>query len=210
MDMSQLPGPTTFQVPDWDLMYRQGTPPWETGRPTKELIRLLSEGLLKPGPVLEIGCGTGSDAICLAKRGFEVTAVDSSPTALERARTRAERHDALLRLVLEDIFEFAPHAGSFDLVYEAGFYHFIRRVDLSRYLDMLWHLTRPGSFYLSLVGSDEEQADGGPPAVSRDEIHYELGRLFEFVQVRPCRFESSCREEGYAGWSCLMRRPAVG
>jgi methyl halide transferase len=200
----------SFQVPDWDRMYREGTPPWETGRPAPELIRLVGTGAFGRGSVLEIGCGTGSNAIYLAKRGFDVTAVDNSPTALERARTRAEQCDALLRLVLDDVFEFFPTAGTFDVVYEAGFYHFIRRTHLSRYMDMLWHLTRPGSLYLSLAGSDEEHIEGGPPSVSRDDIHNELGRLFEVVEVRPFRFESPQRPEGYAGWSCLMRRPAAG
>ena len=59
------------------------------------------------------GCGTGADAVYLVKHGFEVTAVDSSPTAIERARVRAEQEDALPRFVLADIFEFAPTAGQF-------------------------------------------------------------------------------------------------
>jgi methyl halide transferase len=208
--MSQPPAAKIVRPPDWDQMYREGTPPWETGRPAAELIRLVNEGMIHRGSALEIGCGTGCNAIYLAKLGFDITAVDNSPTALERARTRAEQCDALLRLVLDDVYVFSENAGSFDLVYEAGFYHFVRRVNLSRYLDMLWHVTRPGSYYLSLAGSDEEQAEGGPPSVSRDDIHNELGRLFEIVQVRPFRFESPAREEGFAGWSCLMRRPAAG
>jgi hypothetical protein len=91
-----------------------------------------------------------------------------------------------------------------------GFYHFIRQTDLERYLDLLWRTTRPGSFCLALAGSTGEKAEGGPPQVSHDEIRLELGRLFEFVHVRPFRFESPHREQGYRGWSCLMKRPEVG
>lgn len=203
--------PKRAEVADWDSIYRRGAPPWETGRPAGELARVLREreGVIRAGRALELGCGTGADAIYLARRGFEVTAVDSSPTALDRARVRAEQQGALVRFVLADAFEFGRTAGQFDLVYEAGFYHFIRRVDLEQFLDMLWRVTRPDSFYLALIGSTGEVVAGGPPQVSQQQIRDELGRLFEFVHLRPFRFESPNRKEGYLGWSCLMQRPAI-
>jgi methyl halide transferase len=170
---------------------------------------VLDEYRLTPQTVLEIGCGTGADAIVLARRRFEVTAVDCSPIALERARVRAEQQNALARFVLADMFEFARSAGQFDFVYDCGVYHSLRRVHLERYLDMLWRVTQPGSHYLCLAGAPGEMAEDGPPQVTQDEIHGELGRLFEFVHLRPTRLESLSGKEGYAGWSCFMRRPVV-
>jgi SAM-dependent methyltransferase len=202
-------GTETSPITDWDSMYREGTPSWETGRPAAELIRVLNEGRIPRGEALEIGCGTGADAVCLAKHGFDVTAVDSSPMALERARTRARLENASVIFVLDDVFGFIKHAGPFDFVYDAGFYHYQRQVDLDRYLDLLWRATRPGSYYLGLVGSTGEEAEGGPPQVSEDEVRFELGRLFEVVALRHFAFESPFRKEGYLGWSCLMRRPVI-
>ncbi|MFZ1934497.1 MAG: class I SAM-dependent methyltransferase [Thermoguttaceae bacterium] len=208
--MSQ-PKPKYASAADWDTAYRQGTPPWDAGRPHAELARVLDEYRLRPRTVLEVGCGTGADAIVLARRRFEVTAVDYSPIAIERARLRAEQSDALLRLVLDDVFVFARTAGQFDLVYDAGMYHSIRRTNLEEYLDMLWRVTRPGSHYFCLAGAPAEEVDGnGPGQVSEDEIHNELGRLFEFVHLRPTRLESADPKQSYAGWSCLMLRPPVG
>jgi len=201
--------PGCAEALDWDTLYRQSTPPWETGRPAAELVRVVNQRILRPMPTLELGCGTGADAVFLAKRGFEVTAVDFSPTAIERARTRAEQSGAVLRIVLDDVFEFAAHCGPVDLVYDSGFYHSVRRTELDRFLDLLWRLTRPGSLYFTLAGSADETAEGGPPQVSEEEIHLELGRLFDFVHLCPFRFESPLRKEGYLGWSCLMRRPGV-
>jgi len=205
----QAARPASRRLPDWEEMYRRGTPSWDTGRPAAELARVLDEGLLRPGSVLELGCGTGADAILLAHRGFEVTAVDSSPLAIERARVRAEQVGVLPRFVLADVFDFGPKAGRFDLIYECGFYHFIRRVALERYLDLLWRITRPGSHFFALIGAPGETDEAGPPQVSEDEIYQELGRLFELVQLRPCRLESPQREDGYPAWSCLMRRPQL-
>jgi methyl halide transferase len=207
--MSQSTRPKYVTNADWDEAYRQGTPPWDTGIPHAELVRVLDEYRLRPQTVLEIGCGTGADAILLAQRRFEVTAVDCSPIALERARLRAEQQNALLHFVLSDVFEFARSSGQFDFVLDAGLYHAIRQINLERYLDMLWRVTRPGSYFFCLAGAPNEPADEGPPQVTADEIHNELGRLFEFVHLRPTQWENPIRKKSFPAWSCLMRRPLV-
>jgi len=207
--MSQSTEHEQYVAPDWNDIYRMGTPPWDSGQAEPELVNLVDSGTIKPCPVLELGCGTGTDSVYLAKKRFEVTAVESSPIALERARARAEREDALLRLVLGDVFDFAKDSGPFDFIYDRGFYHFIRRTDLDRFMDMLWRITQPGSMYLVLAGNSGEQTEDGPPRVSEDELRNELGRLFDFEHLKPFRFNSPAREEGYLGWSCLMRRPGM-
>ena len=200
---------------DWEDAYREGTPPWDANRPHAELTRVLDEHRLKPQTVLEIGCGSGADAIVLAKRRFEVTAIDCSAIAIERARMRAEQHDALLRFVQTDVFDFVRSSpGQFDLVYDAGLYHALRLVELDRYLDVLWRVTKPGSYFFCLAGAPNagapgEQVEDGPPPVTEDEIHNELGRLFELVHLRPTRLESSRSNVLYPGWSILMRRPPL-
>ena len=208
--MSPSPKLKYLTVADWDAAYREGTPPWDTGKPHAELIRVLDECHLRPQTVLEIGCGTGADAVALAKRRFELTVVDCSPIAIERARLRAEQEDVMLRFVHDDIFNFAKTCGQFDLVYESGVYHALRRNNLDRYLDVLWRVTQPGSYYFCLAGApSSENVEEGPPQVTEDEIRNELGRLFEFVHLRPTRLESSNSTLTFAGWSCLMHRPVV-
>jgi len=207
--MSDEPQPKHVIPEDRDSAYRAGTPPWDAGKPHGELIRVLDEYHLRPQTVLEVGCGTGADAIWMARRRFEVTAVDRSPIAIERARLRAEQQDALLRFVLDDAFEFALSAGQFDFVYDAGMYHAVRQKELEPYLDMLWRVTRPGSHYLCLAGAPGEPAGEGPPQVTEDEIHSELGRLLEFVHLRPIRLEGADPNQSRAAWSCFMRRPTV-
>ena len=67
----------------------------------------------------------------------------------------------------------------------------------------------PGSDYLCFGRGSGRQAADGPPQVSEDEIHNELGRLFEYVHLRPTRLESTRNCSETAGWSCLMRQPLV-
>jgi len=207
--MKSVKPPESPEIVDWDRIYREGLPPWETGEPAEELIRVLGKHkeLVQVGTAIELGCGTGADAVYLAKAGLDVTAIDISPIALERARARARLENAPVHFVLADVFDYAETAGKFGLVYDAGFYDFVRQRDLSRSLDVLWRLTEPGSFYLALAGNADEQLEDGPPGVTAREINLELGRLLEVVDLRPCRLESPRRTKGYLGWSCLMRRP---
>jgi methyl halide transferase len=207
--MSEPSRPKYVNAATWDEAYREGTPPWDLGVPHNELARVLDEYRLKPRTVLEIGCGSGADAILLARRRFEVTAVDCSPIALERARLRAEQRGDLIRFVLADMYEFGRTAGQFDFVYDSGVYDAVRLVQLDRYVDMLWRITRPGSHYLCLAAAPGEAPENSPTPVSEDEIHNELGRLFESVHLRPIRLETLDGAQSRPGWSCLMRRPVV-
>jgi SAM-dependent methyltransferase len=207
--MSESPKREYVSVSDWEEVYRRGTPPWDAGKPHAELVRVLSEYRLCPETVLEMGCGTGADAILLAQRRYEVTAVDCSAIALERARLRAEQYSAPIHFVLADIFDYVRNAPRFDFVYDAGLYHALRRETLEQFLDVLWRVTKPGSYYLCLAGAPDPDAVNGPPQVTEEEIRGELGRLFETIHLRPIRIESPIAPQGFAGWSCLMQRPQM-
>ncbi len=70
---------------EWNDRYRDGNLPWDTGRSSSELQRVLSRNAIQPCRALELGCGTGTDSVWLAQQGFELTGIDVSPLAVERA-----------------------------------------------------------------------------------------------------------------------------
>ena len=67
----------------WDDRYRSAGAIW-SGDPNPQLVAEVAG--LAPGSALDVGCGEGADAVWLAERGWQVTAVDISGVALERAR----------------------------------------------------------------------------------------------------------------------------
>jgi SAM-dependent methyltransferase len=85
------------------LMYRLGFHPWDR-TPGPEILGRVIGGpdRLPPGRALDVGCGTGRDAVYLAGRGWEVTAVDLVPRALEKARERAAGEGVEVRWVTGD------------------------------------------------------------------------------------------------------------
>ena len=76
------------------VFYRLGFTPWD-GHPLASSLRELVEGAtaLKPGTALDIGCGTGDNALYLAGLGWDVTGVDYVAAAVQKARAKAAKRD---------------------------------------------------------------------------------------------------------------------
>ncbi len=194
---------------DWNQHYVDGNLPWDSGRPSKELIRVLDEEPIKPGRAGELGCGTGTNAIYLASRGFDVTAFDLSPAAVARARQSAAKAGAKVEFAEADLCRFTLDVPPFDFLFDRGCYHAARRIDQPGFLKTLNRLTRPGTRFLLLAGNANEKGPPGPPTVTAAEICSELEPLFEIQFLREFRFEVPDPPEGFLAWSCLMTRRAA-
>lgn len=196
---------------NWAERYETKNTPWDSGRPSEELKRVLAEHSIRPSDALEIGCGTGTNAVYLAQRGFAVTAVDVVPLALEQAKARAQRAGAKVDFSVGDVLAPLDLGRTFPFVFERGVYHHARQVGLDRFLATLERVTGPGSLYLVLAGNANDPADPdqGPPRVKAEELCAELGRLFEVVQLREFRFDGVViegQEVRPLGWSGVLRR----
>jgi len=195
----------------WEEKYQSGDIPWDTGHPSTELERSIPEAGIQPCRAIELGCGTGSNAIWLAQQGFEVTAVDFSSSALERARQKATAANVRIQFLQADVLNPLVFKEPFAFIFDRGCYHVVRRLDVEKFLDTIERISEPGAWGLILTGNAKEPHDPGPPVVSEEEIRSELGRLFEIVRLREFRFDQ-VEQVGvrFLGWSCLVRRPALG
>lgn len=177
---------------EFEKSYRSGDTPWDSGIPSAELVRVLDAGLLPGRPVLEIGCGTGTNAIAFARRGYRVTAVDYVDLAVQRARENARRAGVEIDFRIGDATRM-DLGGPYDVVFDRGVYHGIRTRELSAFLKLLERVTRSGTRWLCLAGNAKEPMVNGPPVVSEREFRTELEPMFKILEVREFRFTARPR-----------------
>jgi len=104
-------------------MYRLGFAPWERRNVAESWQPLFDgPGALEPGRALDIGCGSGRDAVHLAGRGWQVTAVEFVDKALARARQRAAEEGVEVRWVRGDVGELGRLGlePGYSLLYDIG------------------------------------------------------------------------------------------
>src|SRR6185437_3619721 len=136
------------------LMYRVGFTPWDTDQVPKELSALIEgAGALPHGRALDIGCGTGTQAVYMARSGWEVTAVDAVPRPLSRARARADEAGVSVDWILADAarlhrLDLTP---GFTLVFDRGCFHGLDESQRGAYAAAVDELAAPGTTLLMMA-----------------------------------------------------------
>jgi len=131
----------------YNLAYRYFRVPWDLG-PRKELVQLVGAGRLRRGRAIDLGCGTGANAVFLAQHGFDVTGIDFAPAALDKARARAAAAGVAVRFVEEDLTAIRPGLGTFDLLVDYGTLDDLSDARRARYVENVLPLAGPGAQFL--------------------------------------------------------------
>lgn len=191
----------------WEERYRSGKTGWDLGKPDENLMRVVSRTPIAPAKTLEIGCGTGTNAVWLAKQGFKVTGLDIADLAIEKARERATDENAACEFLLGDFMVDPIPASPFGLVVDIACFHAFGEVEerVSFAGRVASHL-EPGGFWLSIIGNaDDPPRDEGPPRRSATDIVLSVEPHFEILSLVSTHFESKGGRRPRA-WSCLMKK----
>lgn len=131
----------------YNLWYRFGKPPWVLG-PREELVRLVESGRLQPCRAIDLGCGTGDNAIFLAQRDFDVTGVDYAPSAIAKAKQKAEEAGVTVAFHVDDLTRLRGDYGTFDLLVDYSTLDDLRPAAREQYVRSVLPLARPGALFL--------------------------------------------------------------
>jgi cyclopropane fatty-acyl-phospholipid synthase-like methyltransferase len=131
----------------FDMWYLR-RPPWDSGIVPPEVEDFIQ--MNAPGRALDLGCGTGTSSLGLARAGWTVTGVDFAWRAISTAKTKARALDLNIDFLVAQVTRLPQQifTFSFDLVLDIGCFHGLSPSGKACYLDQLEHLLTPEGTWL--------------------------------------------------------------
>jgi len=183
----------------------QERPPWDIGRPQQEIVRLEKTGQIT-GTVLDVGCGTGDNALFLASCGHEVVGLDSVERAIEAARRKADERSLSATFIRGEILSLREIGRTFDTVIDSGLFHTLSDNERLLFVRNLHKVLVPGGSYFMLAFSNLEPAGYGPRRITKQEIHDLFSDGWRVNGIQAAVFESRTRKEGSRAWLSSITR----
>jgi len=154
----------------WEMDYLRGSDGWDLGGPNAVFRNLLPSGELPPGKMIVVCSGRGHDAREFARHGFQVTAVDFSPSAVQEMEKLADSNTPM-EFLRNDLFALpSQYDGTFDYMLEYTCYCAIDPQRRAEFADLAVRLLKPGGIYISLAYPISDHTGGPPFAVSVPEV----------------------------------------
>jgi 2-polyprenyl-3-methyl-5-hydroxy-6-metoxy-1,4-benzoquinol methylase len=183
----------------WNSFYAQRAKPvpFFVSAPDESLVAWVQQGLVAPGPAIDLGCGNGRNAIYLAQAGFAVEAVDFSETAVAWARQNITQAGVDVRLQRASVFELERPAAHYDLVCDSGLFHHLPPHRRAVYVARVARLLKPGgcvamACFTPEGGSGLSDEDvyarktlGGGLGYTEAQLRAIWGEAFEVLALRP-------------------------
>lgn len=169
-------------MPDWvkwwyDFSYRFSRPPWDSGITPPEVVDEIESGEVKRGSALDLGCGTGTNSIFLAKQGFQTVGVDFSVRAIDLARKKARAAAVHIDFYANDVTRLDFLRGPFDFVLDIGCFHSLDTDSRLRYSEVVTRLTCPGSVYM-LYAFDPRPSRWRAVGITQKDVRRTFGAQF--------------------------------
>ena len=184
------------ELPSWEARYQQQaieSMPWFYLELDDDLRHALAALGLRSGNALDLGTGPGTQALQLARRGFNVTATDISETAIRLAREQAEAQGCAIRWVQDDILA-TQLAAPFDLIFDRGCFHVLPPEQRQAYVRTVADLLQAGGYLFLKCFSHLQPGTQGPHRFTPDQIQRSLETGYRCARSRtPCTRVRSIR-----------------
>jgi SAM-dependent methyltransferase len=183
-----------------------GNAPWEVDAPQPEVVAIAERGGFT-GRILDIGCGTGANALYLAARGHPVVGIDFVGEAVARANARPRDPALSVDFLERDVFADLADLGRFDTILDSATLHGFSDFERRRYGERIEQLTHPGSV-VHIVGIGiAETRPGGPRRLSREAILDTFpAERWELVECRESLYAATIFPGGAKAVAAELRR----
>jgi SAM-dependent methyltransferase len=200
---------SSIDVAQFDEAYK-ARPPWDIDGPQPAFARLAEAGQIT-GRVLDIGCGTGENALHFASRKLDVAAVDASNVAIERARDKARQRGLTVRFIHGDALALAELRGTFDTITDSGLLHVLSDEQMTQLVHGVHAILRRGARYWLMCFS-EHSTGNGPRKLTKQRIATLFEHGWKVHHIDAARFQT-IPGRGYqedpnatAAWLCEIER----
>jgi SAM-dependent methyltransferase len=190
----------------WEERYRTTSVealPWNAGRPDHDLVRLVKSGTIPVGQALDLGTGPGHDAVFLIQQGFNVIAIDISPSAVLLARKNASDAGLFGFFQQGDIRRIPVEDGFIDFANDRGCFHVLGDEDRAKAAGEIHRVLRRRGLFLLRVFSDKEPMEDGPHRFTRKELEGLFQPHFKMLEFWEGQFEGPAKPKSY---SILMEK----
>lgn len=184
--------------------------PWDHGKPQAQYVAIADQ---VGGTILDVGCGSGENALLFAGRGQRVTGIDFVDEAIRRARVKAAERGLSVEFLVKDALALEDWGQRFDSVIDCGLFHALSDDDRGRYVQGLSAVVEPGGRLFLMCRSDQDTEVAGPRRISRPEILSAFATGWTVESIEPSRFDgnpglttSPSLEVGPNAWFAVIRR----
>lgn len=183
-----------------------GVPTWDIGRAQREVLALLEAGAFL-SPVIDVGCGTGENALAFAEHGLEVLGIDASSRAIGKAMDKArERGLSGAGFMVADVFDVGGLGRRFASALDCGLFHVLDDHERPVYAASLHETLEPGGTLHLLCFSDDEPPGWGPRRVSQRELRATFSTGWQVHEIVPVAFETNLESGEVRAWRATIGR----
>jgi len=188
-----------------------GSAPWDIDRPQAVFLAVTDR---IAGSVLDVGCGTGENALFFAARGCAVTGVDFLEPPIAAAKQKAAERGLAVTFLVADALKLRERTERFDNVIDSGLFHVFADEGRAQYVQGLRTVLKPGGRLFLLCFRDKTSGNIGPRRLAEKELRDSFADGWQIESIEASRFEVRPEAKAiFAGeepktWFMIARRTA--
>lgn len=200
-----VPEPTT----SWERLYATSdvaSLPWYMPNLDPDFAHALMAHKINGARVLDLGTGPATQAMNLARRGFDVLATDISPSAIKKAKAAAKDARLAIEFRVDDILRSKLGSNVVDAIVDRGVFHVLPPNKRSVYVKTVHRALRPNGWLFLKCFSDKEPGTYGPYRIAAQELRGHFSGTFEIVSIVDSVFNGTLEPYPKALFATFRRR----